>query len=231
MRVRGSISRTSGKSYAAGVAIDITDRKRAEEERQVLVRELNHRVKNLFAVASGMVSLTARSAANPQEMGKALRGRLEALSRAHSLIQPAVGGSGVEHQTALMADLLKAVLAPYQETGRISLQGESLQVGPNAATTLTLVMHEMATNAVKYGALSSDTGHLAIAWQRDDDGVVLTWRETGGPAILKPPANVGFGSQLTRKSITGQLGGTLVQDWRPEGLFLTITLPGERLER
>jgi PAS domain S-box-containing protein len=214
-----------------GTVIDITDRKRAEEDRQVLVRELNHRVKNLFAVASGMVSLTARSATSPQEMGKALRGRLETLGRAHSLIAPALSGGGVENRSAAMNELVRAVLAPYEETGRITAEGEALKVGPNATTALTLVLHELATNALKYGALSTEAGRLAIAWRLDGGSLVLTWAESGGPAVEGAPATEGFGSQLARKSITGQLGGRIHFDWRREGLNLTMTLPVDRLER
>jgi two-component sensor histidine kinase len=214
-----------------GTILDITARKRADEDRQVLVRELNHRVKNLFAVASGMVSLTARSATSPQEMGKALRGRLETLGRAHSLIAPALSDGRVENRAAPMVELVRAVLAPYEEVGRITAEGVPLTVGPNATTALTLVLHELATNALKYGALSTAAGRLAIAWRLDGDRLVLTWQESGGPAVEAPPATEGFGSQLARKSITGQLGGRVDFDWRREGLNLTMTLPVDRLER
>lgn len=214
-----------------GTVLDITDRKRAEEERQLLVRELNHRVKNLFAVASGMVSLTARSSSTPQDMGKALRGRLEALARAHNLIQPVIAGQEVESRAASIEALVHAVLAPYEDAGRFAAGGPPLQVGPNAATALTLVLHELATNAAKYGALSADDGRLVIGWRQEGDHVVLSWREEGGPTIEGPPGAEGFGSQLARKSVTDQLGGTVKHDWIREGLGVTVTLPLERLER
>jgi PAS domain S-box-containing protein len=214
-----------------GTVLDITDRKRAEEDRQLLVRELNHRVKNLFAVASGMVSLTARSASTPQEMGKALRGRLDALARAHNLIQPVIAGSEVQDRGALVRELVEAVLAPYASAGRIAFDGEVILVGRNAATSLTLVLHELATNAAKYGALSTEEGRLSIAWTADSAAVVLEWREDGGPAIQKPPETEGFGSQLARKSVTGQLGGTVDYDWRPAGLFVRMMIPLDRLKR
>jgi PAS domain S-box-containing protein len=214
-----------------GTVLDITDRKRAEEERQLLVRELNHRVKNLFAVASGMVSLTARSAATPQEMGKALRGRLEALSRAHSLIQPVIAGAEVKDRQALVGELAEAVLAPYAGADRLTLGGDAVAVGRNAATSLTLVLHELATNAAKYGALSADEGRLFLLWSMDDERVAFEWREEGGPPVPAPPETEGFGSQLARKSITGQLGGTVEHDWRREGLVVRIVLPVDRLSR
>ena len=115
--------------------------------------------------------------------------------------------------------------------GEFAAGGPTLQIGPNAATALTLVLHELATNAAKYGALSADDGRLVIAWQKESDCVVLSWREEGGPAIEGPPGAEGFGSQLARKSITSQLGGMVEQVWAREGLSVTITLPLERLER
>ncbi len=214
-----------------GTVLDITDRKRSEEERQLLVRELNHRVKNLFAVASGMVSLTVRSASTPQEMGKALRGRLEALARAHNLIQPVIAGQEIESRAASIDALVHAVLAPYEDAGRLVAGGPDFAIGSNAATALTLVLHELATNAAKYGSLSVDAGRLVLAWRREGDHIVMSWCEEGGPPIDGPPGAEGFGSQLARKSVTGQLGGTVEQVWAREGLSVTITLPLERLER
>jgi two-component sensor histidine kinase len=123
------------------------------------------------------------------------------------------------------------VLAPYEDAGRLAAEGPALEIGPNAATALTLVLHELATNAVKYGALSVEEGRLVLGWRREIDHIVLSWREEGGPPIEVPPGVEGFGSQLARKSVTGQLGGTVEQAWAREGLSVTITLPLERLER
>jgi two-component sensor histidine kinase len=181
-----------------------------------------------------MVALTARSAASPKEMGIALRGRLEALARAHDLIQPVIGEVGSDRPGTTVADLVRAVLAPY-ETGEephpLTVEGPALTVGSNAATALTLVLHELATNAVKYGALCVPEGRVAIDWTEADGRVTIRWVESGGPAVREPPSAEGFGSQLARKSITGQLGGSLVQDWHPEGLRVTVRFPAERLSR
>ena len=143
-----------------GTVLDIDERKRAEEERRLLVRELNHRVKNLFAVATSLVALTARSSATPLAMGEALRGRFAALGRAHELIRPALGPEGILDQGTRLHDLAAAVLEPYggEEGERIALDGPVLPVGPQAATAMTLVLHELATNAVKYGALGEGGG-------------------------------------------------------------------------
>ncbi|WP_165820151.1 sensor histidine kinase [Microvirga sp. KLBC 81] len=215
----------------SGVISDITERHAFEEAQQLLTRELNHRVKNLFAIANGMVSMTARTAKDPKEMATALRGRLSALSRAHELVQPAVTvghgtGSDVE-----LARLCEAVLEPYRQAGanRVAIEGPSVRVGSNTTTSLALVLHELATNAAKYGCLSNAEGRLDIRWMVHDEMVDLLWTETGGPAVESPPDFEGFGTQLSQRSIAGQLGGTLEREWLPEGLRVHMTFPLARL--
>lgn len=213
----------------SGVLSDITDRRAYEEAQLLLTRELNHRVKNLFAIANGMVSMTARTAKDPKEMANALRGRLSALSRAHELVQPAsISGHGADVE---LTRLFEAVLEPYRSTGqsRIVIDGPSVHVGSTTTTSLALVLHELATNAAKYGCLSKVQGSLAIQWTVKDDMVDLYWTETGGPVIEGPPAFEGFGTQLAQRSIAGQLGGTLEREWPAEGLRVHMTLPLGRL--
>lgn len=222
-----------GKTRAvslSGVVSDITEHRASEEAQNLLTRELNHRVKNLFAIANGMVSMTARTAKDPKEMANALRGRLSALSRAHELVQPVSLSHGTGSEVGL-AQLVEAVLEPYKQAdqNRIIVEGPGVRVGSNATTSLALVLHELATNAAKYGCLSRSEGQLAIRWTIQNDTVDLHWTETGGPIIEGPPSFEGFGSQLSQRSIAGQLGGTLDQDWRPEGLRVHITLPLSRL--
>ena len=140
-----------------GVVSDITERHALEEAQKLLTRELNHRVKNLFAIANGMVSMTARTAKDPKDMANALRGRLSALSRAHELVQPVSAadmGAGTDVE---LGRLIEAVLEPYRQAGqnRITIEGPSAVVGSNTTTSLALVLHELATNAAKYGCLSS----------------------------------------------------------------------------
>jgi PAS domain S-box-containing protein len=214
----------------SGVISDITEHRAAVEAQQLLTRELNHRVKNLFAIANGMVSMTARTAKDPKEMATALRGRLSALSRAHELIQPVSASHGTGPEVSL-AQLIEAVLEPYKQAdhSRILAEGPSVRVGANTTTSLALVLHELATNAAKYGSLSRPEGQLTIRWTVQDDKIDLLWTETGGPAIEEPPSFEGFGSQLSQRSIAGQLGGTLEQDWRPEGLQVHMTMPLSRL--
>lgn len=215
----------------SGVMGDMTQRRASEESQELLTRELNHRVKNLFAIATGLVSMTARTAKTPKEMADALRGRLGALSRAHELVRPAVAAH--QHLQGTTVDKLAgAILAAYTHAGRddrLILEGPPVAVGPQTTTSLALVLHELATNAAKYGCLSSPEGHLEIRWAIDEEGVELTWSESGGPPIAEEPTYQGFGSQLARKTITGQLGGTLHQDWQQTGLVVRMTLPPSRL--
>jgi PAS domain S-box-containing protein len=215
-----------------GTVLDITERRQAEDARQLLVRELNHRVKNLFAVASSMVSLTARNARTPKDMAVSLRGRLDALSRAHELIRPAVTEDDPPRQGTSVDKLVHAVMEPHvhDQTGaRMTVAGPTVPTGPGSATGLTLMLHELATNAAKYGSLSVPEGSVRIDWRLEGPNVSLVWEETGGPAIEGEPASSGFGSQLARKSVTGQLGGEIGYHWRREGLRVEIKLPLERL--
>lgn len=214
--------------------MDINERKKAEETQDLLVRELNHRIKNLFAVTNGVVSLSARSAGTPQEMARSIRGRLEALARAHELIIPALGSGNelVKRGTTLDA-LVAAISSPYRaQTGEhecFSLAGPAVPLGGQAVTSFALVLHELATNATKYGALSFPEGHIAIGWSVEAGTLLLEWRERGGPAISGPPSGQGFGSLLARRSVEGQLGGELAYDWDPEGLVVRLSAPMERL--
>jgi PAS domain S-box-containing protein len=211
-----------------GTILDITERRRSEEARQLLVQELNHRVKNLFAMASGMVALTARTAENPQQMATALRGRLEALARAHELIRPALKDGEPSERVTSISEIVGAVLAPHMNHGapsQMTVEGPPVVVGSKAATGLTLVLHELATNASKYGALSVHEGCLRIRWTCDEDALTLLWQEQDGPPVARAPDTEGFGSKLARKSVTDQLGGEVVHDWRPEGLQVRIRLP------
>ncbi|TNC47739.1 PAS domain S-box protein [Rubellimicrobium rubrum] len=208
-----------------GLKIDITERKRVEQGRQLLVRELDHRVKNLFAVTSGMIRMTARTAQSPREMADSLSGRLAALGKAHSLIQGAVSDDAVRRERVVLHDLVTTVLAPHlsDTTDQLRLKGPALQVGPQAAANLALVLHELATNSVKYGALSTPKGKLKVAWQVSGEQVTLAWSERGGPEVI-PPAEEGFGSKLARQLVCGALGGDLDCEWRAKGLLLTLTL-------
>jgi len=214
-----------------GTVLDITDRWQAEEERQLITRELHHRVKNLFAVAGGMVALTARSARTPEEMAETLQGRLDAMARAHELILPATKGVEAQPQQMSLDVLVRTILAPHVGEGhsRLDAHGLDIDIGPKAATGLTLVLHELATNAAKYGSLSVPEGQVRITCARQGGNVDLRWDEMGGPRLPQPPTTEGFGSKLSRRSITGQFGGEIMYEWRETGLGVRIRFPEDRL--
>ena len=221
---------------ASKIARDITERKRAQEQQNLLIREMSHRVKNLFAVTSGLVTLSARSARTPADMAEAVRERLGALARAHGLTRPGLlnGGEKPGQDTTLHA-LVQTIFAPYVDPQRVKgrgffiITGPCLPIGGNAVTSIALVLHELATNAAKYGALSSPGGYILIDWSVKKDELMLTWKEHGGPSLDGPAEHEGFGSSLVRRLVTGQFGGQLSYDWKPKGLIIRLSVPVERL--
>lgn len=217
-----------------GTCTDIHDLKEAEEKRQLLLREMNHRVKNLFAIASGMVTMTARTAPSVQAMGEALKGRLSALAKAHELIRSAVN-SDLEHpHNASLRSLIDEVIRPHLDPNgdhQLVLNGPEIELGANASTSLALIFHELATNAAKYGALSSPRGRISLNWELPNGHLELQWEEHVFGREIQPPNSNGFGSTLARASATGQLGGSISFDWRPSGLHVDLKAPVERLQR
>ena len=213
-----------------GTFLDVTGRKQAEEGSELLAGEMSHRVKNLLAIATGLTQITARSAKSVEEMAKSLTQRLTALNRAHDLVRPLPDSQG---DAALLGDLISILLAPYDETaafvGRIRVSVVRMGVGEKAATALAMVFHELATNSVKYGSLSSDAGFLDVSSKLDGDDLILTWTETGGPSISEPPELKGFGSKLLSRSVSGQLAGEAIYDWQPTGLVVTLKVRQDRL--
>ena len=219
-------------SRFVGVAVDITIQKEAQERQRLLAREANHRVKNLFAVFHGMINLSARSARTPLEMAQSLRGRLDALMRAKDLIRPGIMGTEAHSERTTVDEVVRTVLQPYDDgtsLERIVVSGPDVPVGAKAVTSLALALHESATNAAKYGSLSKPDGAIRIKWETQGGDCHLEWEETGGPMIFAPPQAGGFGSVLTERSITGQLGGKIEYDWRRNGLKLSVTVPLDRL--
>jgi two-component sensor histidine kinase len=180
-----------------------------------------------------MISLSVRSARTPQEFAQALRGRLAALLRAKELVRPGI--MGTEHASSertTVDALVRTILQPYDDNTsreRISASGPDVVVGATAVTSLALALHESATNAVKYGALSEPNGAIHIKWETQDNDFRLEWEETGGPAIVVIPNADGFGSVLTERSIVSHLGGKIEYDWQRNGLKIRMTVPLDRL--
>lgn len=215
-----------------GVFLDVTGRKQAEEGNELLAGEMSHRVKNLLAIAVGLTNITSQSTTTAKEMAEELIGRLSALGRAHDLVRPIPGSQG---HAALLGDLLSVLLSPYEDLGafkgRIRVSVPRMGVGERAATALSLVFHELATNSLKYGALSLDTGTLDLSGTSEGDELTLTWIERGGPVVESPDAAKGYGSKLLNRSVSGQLGGTISYDWSSEGVVIVIAMNGQMLAR
>jgi PAS domain S-box-containing protein len=217
---------------ASKIARDITERKRAQEQQRLILREMNHRVKNLFALAGAVVTLSARSAATPKDLAEAVRDRLASLARAHDLTLPDLRGTSAPcSRAADLKSLVQTIVAPYMAEGHasVALEGPSVPVSGKAVMAIALLLHETATNAAKYGALSSPKGHAEVRWTVKNGALLLRWRERGGPPITREPEHEGFGVLLARLTVTGQLGGKLSYDWEREGLTVNISAPLDRL--
>jgi PAS domain S-box-containing protein len=220
---------------ASKIARDITERRRAEQQQHLLIREMDHRIKNLFAVASGMIAMSARSAKTPQELASALRDRLMALAQAHALTLavPSNDGRRSEQSTTLHT-LIEAILSPYNgrtDAGhaRLTISGPSIRIAGSAVTSFALLLHEFATNAAKYGALSNSTGYVDIACSDNDGQIALTWTERGGPRIDHRSDGEGFGSLLAHATVKSQFAGEISRNWVPEGLTIRLTFPRDRV--
>jgi PAS domain S-box-containing protein len=202
----------------SGVTADITDRKMAEERQALLAREVDHRAKNALALVQAIVRMT--KANSIEAYVTAVEGRIKALSRVHTVL------SQSRWEGADLAGLVAEELAPYRTSDQDQVQasGPGIVLLPAAAQTLALVLHELVTNAAKYGALSSQTGKVRLAWTSDGRSIEFNWTETGGPETSKP-ATLGFGTRIVLASIERQLGGRVTFDWLPQGLKCTFSMP------
>ncbi len=216
-----------------GTCTDIDEAKRAAEDNELLSRELSHRIKNIFAVISGLVGLSSRGDPAIRPFAKSLQDRIAALGRAHEfarphseMSRPALGGSTLH---GLLAELFRPY--PAFEDGRIVVAGDDVSVDDRGATPIALVFHELATNAAKYGALSNADGRIAVSVRREAGKLMIDWREDGGPPVSGPPSRTGFGTRLAEMSIQNQLGGVISREWDPAGLRVRIDVLVERLNR
>jgi PAS domain S-box-containing protein len=223
----GSISRWFG------TCTDIHDHKIALEEREIISQELSHRIKNIFAVISGLIGLAARGAPAFADTAETLRQRILALGRAHDFVRPHSQRSrpAKVSQNSLFG-LLDEIFAPYQDYpgGRFHISGTDIRIDDRSATPLALMFHEASTNAAKYGALSTDSGQIALSIKHEDDRIEMVWQESGGPNIA-PVTSTGFGTQLLELAIKRQLGGDFQQIWNPDGLELRIQVPVKAFSR
>jgi len=203
-------------------ALDIDERKRAEERRTLLINELNHRVKNTLASVQSIARQTMRSARTPEEMADVFTARLVALSGAHDVL------TRENWEGAGLKKIVQVALAPFAGD-RISTQGPDVRLGARAALALGMALHELATNAAKYGALSGEVGGVALSWQvRSGERAILdmVWREHGGPPVT-PPKRRGFGSRLLTQGVRFELNGAAEMEFAPDGLICRISAPLE----
>ncbi|GJD31536.1 hypothetical protein PMNALOAF_2795 [Methylobacterium adhaesivum] len=215
----------------ASVTRDLRERKRAEEARNLLIKELSHRIKNIFAVVEGIAALSARADPAARPFVAAFRQRLGALAQAHEYVRPHSAASAPAVQGQTLFGLMRLLLAAYAQDGRerIALLGDDIAVGDRAATALALIMHEQATNAMKYGGLSTEAGAVRLTGRRNGETYELVWAESGGPPVAGAPTRRGFGTVLAERSVAGQLDGTLEHDWNGAGLVMRLTVPAANL--
>ena len=206
------------------------DLEKSLAEQKTLAQEMSHRVKNLFAVTEAIIRVSGRDTTTKEEMQTVLSGRLHALATAHALVRPGFSDSEPRKISAL-TELLQAVMGPHdgQHASRFSFVGPAMTVGEQALKGIALVVHELVTNAAKYGALKNDTGRIDVHWHLKDGSLALDWIEKGGPPLTDRPTGTGFGGKLLQSTVVRQFSGTLDQDWHPDGLAVHITLPVDRL--
>lgn len=216
---------------AAKIAHDITERRKAEAQKNLLLREMDHRVKNVFALANGVITLSARSATTVAELASVVSTRVNALAKAHSLT---LSYDGRSEMPTTLHTLIKTIIAPYticpnNGESRASIKGPDISIAGSAITSFALLLHEFATNAAKYGALSTAEGRLDISCHQNDEMFTLEWNESNGPSIAEAPTTSGFGTLLAKATVGGQLRGEIIRDWKKDGLSIKLIFSGERL--
>jgi len=212
---------------ASKIARDVTGRKRAEAHRDVLIGEMSHRVKNVLATVQSIASQTLQQSASVEAFKPAFNGRLRALAQAHDLLMDE-GWAGAD-----VGALVDRILGPHRtmDRTRIVTKGPRIILPPQRGVALIMILHELATNAAKYGSLSVPSGAVEVTWRGDDDDgrsqIRLCWIESGGPRV-KVPSRRGFGSKLIERSMVHELHGEARLDYRAEGLHADLRFPWER---
>jgi putative addiction module CopG family antidote len=203
---------------------DITDRKSAEEQRDLLIGELNHRVKNTLATVQAIATQTLRSANVDPALRQTLEARLQTLGNAHGVLTDKNWAGADLH------DVIWSALHPHSTPDRrqFSVEGPNMLLRPVSAVAFSLAMHELCTNAIKYGALSAEAGNVTVHWKVEDGRFRLEWREHGGPPVDKPTRK-GFGSSMIERALAAQLRGQVAIDYAPAGLVCTIDAPFEAI--
>jgi len=209
-----------------GLTIDITERKQSEERQSLLIGELDHRVKNLLARVAVISTYTRQGSNSIDQFVEVLDRRIQSMANAHSLLSQN-RWSGVN-----LADLVHNQLAPYVTIANITIGNLDVTLAPATTQAVAMALHELVTNAVKYGALSNPNGHVSVNWDRQNDGngaarVRIEWRETGGPSVASP-TKLGYGTSLIRELIPHELGGVVDLTFAPSGVYCKIDVPIEQ---
>lgn len=207
-----------GDRMFIGFLRDISERRAAAERHERLVAELNHRVKNMLSVVMAVAFQTARNVADVETFERSFAGRLETLARGHDLLSSSQWGD-----TDLGA-IAAQILGADAETGRVEFSGDPVPLSANRVLGMVMVLHELYTNAVKYGALTRPDGRIALEWRFVGEDVVLTWRETGAKGQAEPQTQ-GFGHKMIAMTVKADLGGTVDYDWGDAALIVTIRFP------
>ena len=208
--------------------------KKELEDQRVLAEEMSHRVKNYFSLTDGMIRMTAKGSLTKEEMAKALSGRIHALADAHSLARRSPGNLSGDGASAALESLIKIVVQPHENHGagqpsKLEVKGPFVACGEHSLNALSLVFHELATNAAKYGSLSNADGIVRTEWDIASDRLALTWTERNGPMIDQPPTRQGLGGKLVHDIIARQFGGSAEFDWRSTGLVVKVDIPAQAL--
>jgi two-component sensor histidine kinase len=208
-----------GAVRMAGISLDITERRTAEERQKLLNNELNHRVKNTLATVQSLAMQTYRSAETESATGEAFIERLQALAGVHDLLSEAAWEGASLHNV-----VVRTLATFVQDDARLSVSGPAVRLVPNAAVSLNMAFHELATNAMKYGALSGPTGRIEVAWRTDGDAIEFDWRESAGPKVAEPSRR-GFGSRLIERGLARELDCEARFAFLPDGLWCRIRVP------
>lgn len=216
-----------------GTCTDIHEAKLMAEENEVLSRELSHRIKNIFAVINGLISMTARQSPELKPLAAELQDRIASLGRAHEFARPHSEYSRPVAIASNLHGLLGEILSAYPALGegRLVITGYNPPIDDRSATPIALVFHELATNSAKYGALSAEDGRVTITLEQQGQEVAVSWVECEGPQLSGEPQNTGFGTRLVQLAITQQLAGSIERHWLPEGLRVDMKIAASRLLR
>jgi PAS domain S-box-containing protein len=203
---------------------DITDRRRAEAQRDLLITELGHRIRNTLAIVQAIAAQTFGASGLDPSVRRAFEARLVALSNVHGVLTQR------SWQSADLHDVIRSAIQPHGAQGqeRFSVQGPPLRLGPKSAVALSMAVHELCTNATKYGALSATAGRVDISWAVEGERLKWQWRERGGPPVVAP-VRTGLGSTMIERSLAAQLSGRVTIDYAADGLTCAIDAPLEAI--